>query len=395
MEARSRSRCAIGPLPAVTALAFRGDDRLLAVGTYGQVVLWDLYDGPAGGRASRHSRAGPRPLVQSRWAAAGRRRGPAGPLGRRAGLLRARRHARSTTSRGTTTWSSRWPCGPIRHSLLRRRSIRPSGSGTWAWAGPTASSAGIPTSCTPWPTHPTAGALLTAGKDRTIKRVSTRTLKEERTYSGHDDDVLALAVHPDGKRFVSAGNEPQLRWWTFDADKPQARRGGHSGPVQQLAFSGDGRRLISAGGDRLGTALGWADRRADPATARPDGVAIRRRDLRRRPAGRGGRLGRPGPALGRRVRPAARGAGPAAVRPERASTVRPNLSQPSGWPSVPPVTSPARSTLIQRRAGVAARSRPARPRLARRSAIRPEARRCGPAGPAATAPCRFLSRKGR
>jgi hypothetical protein len=39
----------IGPLPPVTALAFRGDDRLLAVGTYGHVVLWDLHDShPAG-----------------------------------------------------------------------------------------------------------------------------------------------------------------------------------------------------------------------------------------------------------------------------------------------------------------------------------------------------------
>ena len=41
--------CGSGRLPAVTSLAFRGDSRLLAVGTYGQVVLWDLHDGqPAG-----------------------------------------------------------------------------------------------------------------------------------------------------------------------------------------------------------------------------------------------------------------------------------------------------------------------------------------------------------
>ncbi len=39
----------VGPLPAVRSLAFRGDNRLLAVGTYGQVMLWDLVDGqPAG-----------------------------------------------------------------------------------------------------------------------------------------------------------------------------------------------------------------------------------------------------------------------------------------------------------------------------------------------------------
>jgi WD40 repeat protein len=82
-----------------------------------------------------------------------------------------------------------------------------------------------------------------------IKRVSARTLKEERTYSGHKQEVLAVAMHPDGSRFVSAGDEPQIRWWTINGDAPFAQRGGHTGPVHQLIFSGDGRRLISAGGD--------------------------------------------------------------------------------------------------------------------------------------------------
>ena len=35
----------VGPLPSVTALAFRGDGRILAVGTHGAVVLWDLVEG--------------------------------------------------------------------------------------------------------------------------------------------------------------------------------------------------------------------------------------------------------------------------------------------------------------------------------------------------------------
>ena len=34
----------IGPLPAVTSLRFRDDDRLLAVGTYGRVILWDVVE---------------------------------------------------------------------------------------------------------------------------------------------------------------------------------------------------------------------------------------------------------------------------------------------------------------------------------------------------------------
>src|SRR5205823_3900603 len=34
----------VGPLPAASALAFRGDGRQLAVGTYGEVVVWDVAD---------------------------------------------------------------------------------------------------------------------------------------------------------------------------------------------------------------------------------------------------------------------------------------------------------------------------------------------------------------
>ena len=59
---------------------------------------------------------------------------------------------------------------------------------------------------------------LSAAKDRTIKRINSRTFKEERTYSEHNEEVLAVAAHPDGKRFVSAGAEPQIRWWSIDGD---------------------------------------------------------------------------------------------------------------------------------------------------------------------------------
>src|SRR5205085_2287330 len=91
------------------------------------------------------------------------------------------------------------------------------------------------------------GSFLSVSKDRSVKRIDVATLKERRTYSDHNEDVLALAVHPSGARFVTAGNEPQIRWWGIDDEKPAMKVAGHSGPVHQLAFSGDGKRLISAG----------------------------------------------------------------------------------------------------------------------------------------------------
>ena len=147
-------------------------------------------------------------------------------------------------------WSSPWHCGPTVLSSPRPRSIRLCDSGISDRPGPPGRFRGHSDFVYAVTYAPDGRHLLTAGKDRTIKRIDVRSLEEERTYSGHNLDVMALAVHPDGKRFVSAGEEPQIRWWTLDGDKPTSSRSGHSGPVHQLAFSGDGRRLISVGGDR-------------------------------------------------------------------------------------------------------------------------------------------------
>jgi hypothetical protein len=240
---------AIGPLPAVTALAFRGDDRLLAVGSYREVMLWDLYEGrPAG--VLRDIPGAVHALVFSRD---GRRLFVGAGLPALSGTVRVYSVPDGTLIHDFAGHDD------VVYSLALRADQAQLASASFdqtvrlwnlALGRPDGVFRGHSDFVYAVAYTSDGRAIMTAGKDRTIKRVSTRTLKEEHTYSGHDDDVLALAVHPDGKRFVSAGNERDLRWWAFDADKPRARRGGHSGPVQQLAWSADGRRLISAGGDQ-------------------------------------------------------------------------------------------------------------------------------------------------
>jgi hypothetical protein len=239
----------VGPLPAVTSLAFRGDNRLLAVGTYGQVVLWDLGLGhPAGA-----IRDIPGPVQALAFSRDGRRVALGAGLPARSGVVRI----------------CSVPDGTLIHDfsghddVVSAVSLRPDGaqlaSGSFdhtvrLWDLGLGRPAGVFRGHSDF-VHavaytPDGRALLTASKDRTIKRLNARTLKEERTYSGHDQEVLAIAIDPSGSRFVSAGDEPQIRWWTLSGDAPVARRAGHTGPVHRLAFSGDGRRLISAGGDR-------------------------------------------------------------------------------------------------------------------------------------------------
>ena len=244
----------VGPLPAVSSLAFRGDGRQLAVGTFGAVVVWDLEEGkpalilddvPGQVHALAFSHDGTRLAVG-------------------AGLP-----ARSGSVRVYSV-----PDGTLIHDfeghddVVFGLALRPDGAQL--------ASVSFDQSVRLWdlaldrPDGVFRGhsdfvydvaytrdgrSLLSASKDRSIKRIDVKTLKERRTYSDHNEDVMALAVQPEGSRFVSAGVEPQLRWWAIDGEKPAKKVGGHTGPVHQLAFSEDGKRLISAGGD--GTVRLW------------------------------------------------------------------------------------------------------------------------------------------
>lgn len=238
----------LGPLPAVSSLAMRPDGGLLAVGTEGRVVLWDLAEGrPAA------SLAIPGPAHALAFGRDGRRLAVGSGLPARSGSVRV--------------YSV--PDGALLHDFAGHAdavyalAFRPDGgqlaSGGFdatvrLWDLLDGSPAGVFAGHSDFVYDlayaPDGKTILSASKDRSIKRFDAATLKGLRTYSDHDADVLALAARPDGSEFVSAGDETPLRWWKPDAERPHRRAGGHSGPVFALAFSGDGRTLLSASGDR-------------------------------------------------------------------------------------------------------------------------------------------------
>ncbi|MDR3634458.1 MAG: hypothetical protein P4L84_11685 [Isosphaeraceae bacterium] len=244
----------VGPLPSITSLAFRGDGRVLAVGTNGSVVLWDLADG----RPALTLNDIPGPVHALAFSRDGKRLAVGAGLPARSGLVRV--------------YSV--PDGTLLHDfdghgdVVFGLAFRPNGAQL--------ASASLDTTVRFWNLAigradgvfrghsdfvydvaytPDGQWLLSASKDRTVKRINTTTFKEKQTYSDHDDDVLSVALQPGGVKFVSAGNEPQLRWWPVAAEKPDLRSNAHGGPVHQLVFSANGKRLVSASGD--GTVRLW------------------------------------------------------------------------------------------------------------------------------------------
>jgi hypothetical protein len=238
----------IGPLPSISALAFRGDGRQLAVGTHGEVLIWDLVDA----RPSLVLSELPGPVHALVFSRDGKRLAVGAGLPARTGSVRVYSVPDGTLvhdfagHEDVVFGLAFRPDGVQLASASFDQSVR-----LWnlATGQPEGTFKGHSDFVYDVAYTPDGQSLLSVSKDRTIKLIDAKTLKERRTYSNHNEDVMALAVQPGGAKFVSSGIEPQLRWWGIDDEKPASRVNGHGGPVHQLAFSGNGKRLISAGGD--------------------------------------------------------------------------------------------------------------------------------------------------
>ncbi|HZT43601.1 MAG TPA: c-type cytochrome domain-containing protein [Chthonomonadaceae bacterium] len=239
----------IGPLPAITSLAFSPDGKQLAVGGYRAVTIWDTTAG--------------RPLtclirlagqVQSlayrpdgtQLAVAGGAPGASGevrvfethtfrPVGPALGG-----HTDTVLSVAWSRDGSRLATGSQDHTA--RLWEWPSGRALRVLEG---NSEAVIRVCF----APDGKSLYTAGQDHSLRRYDTANGESLRLFSGHDDAVLALAVSPDGRGLVTAGPEPRLRWWNPDSGDTTRYSDGHSDTVNDIVFSRDGKLLASASAD--------------------------------------------------------------------------------------------------------------------------------------------------
>ena len=83
---------------------------------------------------------------------------------------------------------------------------------------------------------------------------SIKTGRLLRTFSGHQDDINALAFSPDGTTLATASSDQTVRLWSVEAGALiSALR--HPAPVSSVVFSSDGRTLAT--GSRDGVVRLW------------------------------------------------------------------------------------------------------------------------------------------
>src|SRR5712691_8489696 len=71
-----------------------------------------------------------------------------------------------------------------------------------------------------------------------------------RLFTGHTNEILALAYSPDGQMIASSGSDLTIRLWQPSTGRELTILRGHVGSVRALSFSPDGRLLASGSADR-------------------------------------------------------------------------------------------------------------------------------------------------
>jgi WD40 repeat protein len=99
--------------------------------------------------------------------------------------------------------------------------------------------------------HPGGHRLASAGWDTTARIWDVGKCEPVFILNNHATQVTALAYSPDGQLLASADSFDSVQVWDCTADRLRHRFVGHRGPILCLAFAPDGGRLASGGEDRV------------------------------------------------------------------------------------------------------------------------------------------------
>jgi WD40 repeat protein len=239
----------VGPLAPITAVAFNHDSTLLAAGSYGQVVVWDLTkaqpakvltnvlgavndlrfspkeDLLAVGGGQPSAKGDLRLYQTSDWKLVATLRGHDDVVFSLAFSPDGKRLASASFDTSVRLWDVQT------HAMLKGYHHHSDFVYSVAFS-------------------PDGKQLVSASKDRTVQLCEVETAKSVFTFSGMNEDVMAVAFHPDGKSVISSGYESSIYWWNPLTGEKIKTQAGHGGATHELAFSKDGKRIVSAGADR-------------------------------------------------------------------------------------------------------------------------------------------------
>ena len=239
----------VGPLPPVTSLVFSPDGKLLAVGGYRAVTLWDLPTGKA--LTTITHLPGP---VQSlafrpdgaQIAVGGGAPGSSGEVE----VFDTKTFAKvGPTIAGhsdvvmSVAWNSdgKWLATGSQDKTVR----------LWQW--PEGKELKVfkdhSDAVTRVAFSPDNKSLYTASMDHNLRRYDTDKGNLIRAFTGHNEGVTAMAFSPKNDLLISAGSETELRRWNPETGNNPNKYGGHSATVTEIVFSKDTKFIASASGD--------------------------------------------------------------------------------------------------------------------------------------------------